>query len=228
MPTLKGPSEPAKAMSTNPAAFSTVVAKSVSASPKGPGAPGGGTGRSRPTARASRIAVIHSLAAKGCQTRIARRPPGRSAEPMFVKAATGSAKNITPKRLMATSKAPGRKGWTWASPCSKRMVVRPSASADCCARASIGPDRSTASTDPPAAAARAASRLVAPLPQPTSSTRSPGAMAAAAMSRAWWGRIEVSKRSWWAAQYSPSGPSQAAACSTLTISLVMGSFLRTR
>jgi hypothetical protein len=114
---------------------------------------------------------------------------------MLRKAAEGSAKNITPKRLMTTSKASGSKGWTCASACSKRMLPRPSSLASRSASASMGPDRSAPSTEPSGPAARAASRLVSPLPQPMSRTRSPGATAAAAMSRPWYGRMVRSKRS---------------------------------
>src|SRR5439155_1555697 len=54
--------------------------------------------------RDRRMATSHSLRSRACQTIITRRPAGRSARPMFPNAATGSAKNIVPNRLIATVK----------------------------------------------------------------------------------------------------------------------------
>ena len=72
-------------------------------------------GAAVPTVRASRIAVAHSLRSWSCQTNSTRRAPERSARPMLVNAATGSAKNIVPNRLMHKSKCVDGKGWVWAS-----------------------------------------------------------------------------------------------------------------
>jgi hypothetical protein len=49
------------------------------------------------------ISQYHSLRSGACQASSAMRAPGRSARPMLVNAATGSAKNITPKQLIHTS-----------------------------------------------------------------------------------------------------------------------------
>jgi hypothetical protein len=54
---------------------------------------------------------------------------GRSALPMLANAATGSAKNMVPNRLMARSKRAGGKRWVWASACTKLTLRRPSARA---------------------------------------------------------------------------------------------------
>ena len=81
-------------------------------------------------------------------------------------------------RLMATSKASGSNGWICASACANVALVTPSSAARRRAMSSIRDDRSTPSAEP-ADAARAASRVVCPVPQPTSSTRSPSPIAAA-------------------------------------------------
>ncbi len=101
---------------------------------------------------------------------------------MLAKAATGSAKNMAPKELTATSNAPSGKGWTWASACSKVTFVSPSRSATERARSSILADKSTPSTEPDGAM-RASARVELPVPQPMSRTVSP-ARTAAARSRA--------------------------------------------
>ena len=49
------------------------------------------------------ISLYHSLRSGACQASSAMRAPGRSARPMLANAATGSAKNITPKQLTHTS-----------------------------------------------------------------------------------------------------------------------------
>jgi hypothetical protein len=49
------------------------------------------------------MAIAHSLRRGLCQTSNTSRAPTRSARAMLLKAAPGSEKNITPKRLMATS-----------------------------------------------------------------------------------------------------------------------------
>ena len=86
---------------------------------------------------------------------------------------------MAPVRLMATSKAAGSNGWIWASACSKRDVGEalgggPAAGVR---RASPRTGRRRAPSRP--RRRRAASRVVWPVPQPTSSTRSPAPMAAA-------------------------------------------------
>jgi hypothetical protein len=97
---------------------------------------------------------------------------------MRVKAARGSAKNITPNRLSTTSNAARSSGCTWASPCTNVTLVRPASSVRRRASASSGAEMSSPTTCP-STAARAAARVETPAPQPTSSTRSAGAIAAA-------------------------------------------------
>jgi hypothetical protein len=48
---------------------------------------------------------------------------------MLANAATGSSKNITPKRLTTASKLAGGSGQTWASPLWKDTLAIPAASA---------------------------------------------------------------------------------------------------
>ncbi len=90
-------------MSVNPEPANTARMRSGSARANGPGAPGGGVGMVRPAAMASRKSQNHSLRVGSCQTSCTNRPPGRSAAAMLRKAATTSAKNIVPVRLIATS-----------------------------------------------------------------------------------------------------------------------------
>ena len=59
----------------NPAAARTAWAAWGSAWAKGPGAPAGGAGRSRPAASAPPSSRIHSLACGPCHTSRASRPP---------------------------------------------------------------------------------------------------------------------------------------------------------
>jgi hypothetical protein len=73
--------------------------------------PGGGLAPS-----ASWIAVAHSFRSRLCHTIMTRRPPGSAAPAMFLNAASGSAKNMVPNRLMTRSKLAAGNGWTCASP----------------------------------------------------------------------------------------------------------------
>src|ERR671910_287274 len=155
--------------SPNPAAPRIASTVSWSASENGSRASGAGTGDpSRPSARS--IATDHSLCSCSCQTIITRRPAGRSATAMLANAAMGSSKNIVPNRLMARSKPSSGKRCTCASPCSKATLWTLSARASSRARSIIDAERSTPSALP-SPADRAASRVVRPVPQPTSRTR---------------------------------------------------------
>jgi len=98
-------------------------------------------------------------------------------------AATGSSKNITPKRLTTASKLAGGSGWTWVSPWRNDTPAIPAASARRRAQASIGPETSRPITEPPGVTRALTASATAPFPQPTSSTRSPGPGAAASMIR---------------------------------------------
>jgi hypothetical protein len=136
---------------------------------RSPGDGAGGAG-SRPVSAVTN-AVLHGWC--GCHDSSRSRPPGRVERARFVNAASGSPKNIAPWRLSTTSKCASGNGWTWASACSKDAF----ATARDRASAIIRDDRSTPSALPPAAW-RAASRVVRPFPQPTSSTVAPGSMPA--------------------------------------------------
>ena len=124
--------------------------------------------------------IIQSLAKTGCQATNTTRPPSAVARRRLANAATGSSKNMTPNRLITTSKVPGANGWTWASACSNvTLAGPPSASVSALAASTMGRPMSTPSAAPEPAW-RAALRVISPVPQPTSSTRSPGATRAAA------------------------------------------------
>ena len=112
-------SVPSSSTPVNPAAVKMPRTRSGSDSENGPGASGGGAGRSRPAASALEISRIHSLAASGCHATSTSRPPRTRAWLMLVNAAVRSPKNMVPVRLIATSKLSGGNGWTWASTCSK-------------------------------------------------------------------------------------------------------------
>jgi hypothetical protein len=104
-----------KPTSAKPAAARVSSATAGSARENGCWPPAGGAGVAAPPVTAWRTAVDHSLRSRSCQTSSTRRPPGRRARPMLVNAATGSAKNIAPNRLMQRSKCAGGNGCTSAS-----------------------------------------------------------------------------------------------------------------
>ena len=98
----------------------------------------------------------------------------------------GSAKNMTPNRETTRSAAWFVRSWTVASASSS--VIGRSFGARSRARVSIGSETSSSSTAPFAPTRSAKSIVVAPQPQPTSITRSPGFGCAAAISRSETGR----------------------------------------
>jgi hypothetical protein len=65
------------------------------------------------------------LPAGGYQTRYTSRPPGRSARPLVMKAATGSPKNNVPVRGDHDLEAAPVEGGIGASTCAKSMMVTP-------------------------------------------------------------------------------------------------------
>lgn len=85
---------------SKPAASRMVLTLSGSASENGPGSPGPGRGGGVPVTdiAAAQGMSIHSLSKTLCQQTNDSRPPGSSPRLTLVKAATGSAKNMTPKR----------------------------------------------------------------------------------------------------------------------------------
>ncbi|SFJ19680.1 hypothetical protein SAMN05216275_10751 [Streptosporangium canum] len=104
-PHIWGASTGSEVTASKPAPVSTSRMRSGSASDSGPGAPGPVV-----AGRAGRCSAIvvktgpGSLSLISRRDRKASRPPGRSARPMLANAATGSAKNMIPNRLTATSK----------------------------------------------------------------------------------------------------------------------------
>jgi integrase len=129
------------------------------------------------------------------------RPPGRRARRIWANAAVGSSKNITPKRENRMSNAPSGGSALLASATLNRTGASWGASAR--ARPISGSDMSTPSTWPPAPTRAARARLDAPAPQPTSSTRSPVAGAAASIA-AWPNTATMaSSPAWLASQRSP-------------------------
>jgi len=82
------------------AVSSTARVRSGSASENGPGSPGPGIGGIEPVTVATAAAgiSIHSLSKRPCQQTKDSTAPGRRARRTLANAATGSAKNITPKR----------------------------------------------------------------------------------------------------------------------------------
>ena len=174
LPKRIGSSTPAKSTARKPAARSMAADASGSASPNIPGAPTGGAGRSRPAASAPRISRSHSLCVRSRQATIVSWAPERNPRPMLVNAASGSPKNIAPKRLIAAEYSPVANGNTCASPCSNetlRETFRPAQlpSRD---RASARRDRRRPRS--PTTRSRATARVDCPQPQPMSSTRSSG------------------------------------------------------
>ena len=180
-----------------------------------PGPPGSPTSGRLPYPRSAAPGTrSHSLAASGCQVTMQRRPFGLRWWATLVNAAVGSEKNIVPKRLIATSKVRrgGRSGRRRAR--TKRFRSRRSGRGRR-RRRSIGADRSTPVTTPLGPVTWAAAMVVAPQPQPMSSTRSSGVMAAWWRSRSAMGHRTVSRRSASATQCWPLSPFQASNCSAL-------------
>ena len=149
-----------------PAAARMASIRAGSAKAKGPiagsGAPSAcGAKRSK----TGRCATIQSFSARARKQEKSSRPPGTVSARRWVKAATGSSKNITPWRETISSKRPEADGHVAASPVSKRSPGRPSARSRAAAiRAS---DRSRPVIAAPGIAS-ARARLVAPAPQPMS------------------------------------------------------------
>jgi hypothetical protein len=124
------------------------------------------------------------------------------------KAATGSPKNIVPK--FDASKSNPSSAAVAASACRQPILAMPAAMARACPSASIGAEMSSAATRPAGPTARASSSVVAPQPQPMSSTRSPARGAARASNASDTGAKVMSVCSCRATQVRPPGPFQKA------------------
>ena len=98
--------------SPKPAPLRMASTRPASAKAKGPGAPGWGGSKSGNSGRAASSGMeTQGLSATARQHTKTRRPPGRSERAMLAKAASGSLKNITPKREKPRSKAPAGSPW---------------------------------------------------------------------------------------------------------------------
>ena len=119
--------------------------------------------------------------------------PGASLCRRLAKAATGSAKNMTPKR--ENSRSTAGSVTVLASATRISAFVRPAAAIRSRARVVIGCDTSRPKTWPVGPTRRASSSVVAPQPQPVSRTCSPAAGAAARRAMAVSGSNTASRRS---------------------------------
>ena len=156
---------------------------------------------------------IHGFSLGGCQQTKTIRPLGLSALRKFLKAASGSAKNITPKRENT------KLYWSLnsamaASACSKLTLGI--ASALTCACANMGSEISTPVTEPLLWLAPRAI-LVSPQPQPTSSADSLAANFAAASPASESGASRWSKCACWATHMAPALAFQYLICSALSL-----------
>src|SRR5690349_6797098 len=212
-------SKGAIAISVKPAAVRMRATRPRSPNENGPGASGSGGAVGGTTPLIAPIGRrTQSFSAAPRQQTKATRPPARSARRIWANAPVGSLKNITPNRENSMSNAPSGSSALLASATRNRAGVSCGASAR--ARAISGSDRSTPSTWPAAPTRSARARLDAPAPQPTSSTRSPVAGAAASIA-AWPNTASLaSSRAWWVTQRSPlwlfQSASRSALCCAMT------------
>ena len=147
------------------------------------------------------------------QTTARSAPPGAVARRRFANAATGSAKNMTPKRDVRRSNASGSNGCVPASAHTKRGAgVSPAARSR--ATSIMGAERSTPVHVADAPSRRASAMVVAPVPQPTSSTFVAPSAAAVSASSASTGRKRSSSTACAATHASPELPFHRAACSS--------------
>src|SRR5712691_520152 len=170
-----------------------------------------------------------TLSAIEAHTAIASRPPGRSAPARLRKADFGSAKNMTPKREVRRSTLPGGKAWVCASASSVVRLAMPCSATRRRNSPSIGSAMSIPVTWPVDPTAAASGKAVAPGPQPTSSTCSPGAALASARSRC---ATSILRASWISARLTQRGPATSfqycriSALAASACSLILGSPLR--
>ena len=113
----------------------------------------------------------------GPQVVTARRPPGRTRRQSLATWASMSGTKKIAKTQTTASKLASAKPRSVMSPVRKAAFRSPSSSAFPRARSSMASARSTPITRPSGPTARAAGSAEAPVPQPTSSTRAPGARA---------------------------------------------------
>ncbi len=174
---------------------------------KGPGAfgsAGAGCTMSRIAAIGSRT---QSFSCAPRQHTKASRPPGFNARRICVKAATGSSKNITPKREKRRSKCPAGSGAVAAS--ALRNSTGMPAGVAVRAISTSCSDMSTPRTYPPAPTRSASGKVEVPDPQPISRICSPGRASAAAIAALPKSSSITSSRARFAAQRLPLSPFQS-------------------
>ena len=154
--------------SLQPASARMPRVRSGSARPYGPGVFGMRAGRSRRPLVARAVSVMNGFSAGSRQQTKRRRAASVAAPRRLAKAATGSAKNITPSRETIRSKLAGSKSKVWASPKTK-SIGTPAALARSRAARSSGSEMSAPTVRASGPSSRARASVVKPAPQPTSS-----------------------------------------------------------
>ena len=167
----------------NPASASIERTRLGSAKANGPGATGsGGATGGRNGSAACSGACIHGFSSRGRQQTKARRPPpGFNDARTLVNAATGSLKNITPKRENAASKRPCPRAPVCASSFRKATCKSGAERGRRRATSSMGSEISTPKTKPVGRTRAARASEVWPHPQPMSMTCSPSSSASTSM-----------------------------------------------
>ena len=140
-----------------------------------------------------------------------RRASAAAARRRLAKARTGSAKNITPKRDTMASTLAGSNGCSCASALTNSAAT-PARSARLRAAASIGAETSTPTHRLPGPSRPAMASVVAPVPQPTSSTARGPRAAIASTSRCSKGAYRSSSSACPSTQARPAAPFHNAVC----------------
>ncbi len=187
--------------------------RSRSAKPNCPGAPGRRAGSRGNSGAAARSAVVmNGFSAAARHARKRNAAPSRAARRRFAKAATGSSKNITPRRETMVSNPAGAKAWVCASAHTKR-ACEPARSARARAASIIGAEMSMPTHSPASPDGLASASVTAPVPQPTSSTRPRGRPATASVSSVPSGANSRSSSGCRSTQARPAGPFHSRDCS---------------
>jgi hypothetical protein len=142
-------------------------------------------GQTSEDTRASTIGKIsaHPQWRRSPHTAATARPPGASTRCIAASARSGSGTYISPSAQSTTSKDPSGRSSDSASIRRKRAFSTPRAAATVAASCVIRSEMSVPTTDPDPPTASAAGKETSPVPQATSSTRSPGRSAAISSSR---------------------------------------------
>src|SRR6185295_17718011 len=169
-----------------------------------PGASGRRGGNSGSSGAAARSAAVMNGFSAGLRQAMKRiSAPGAAARRRLAKARTGSSKNMTPKREVIRSKDAGSNAKSCAS-AQMNFAATFALAARARATSIIGAEMSMPVPRPFAPMRRAAASVVAPVPQPTSSTRVAERAASACSSSK--GRNRRSSNSWPSIQAWPAEP----------------------